>query len=350
MAKTIFTSALRSDLAQCIKNIAPDRIYLLTDSVTQKHCLPLVQDIVGLEQAQSITIASGDDNKTLDSLAAVWEFLSQHNATRKSLLINIGGGMVTDLGGFAASTFKRGIRYINIPTTLLAVVDAATGGKTGINFCGLKNEIGVINPAEYVLISVDFFKTLDTQNLLSGYAEMLKHALISSEENWKNLLKFDIERFDLEQLKPLLQDSLQVKEDIVAQDPKEQNVRKALNFGHTFGHAFESLSHEQQRPVLHGYAVAWGTLCELYFSHIRLSFPKDILLTYRQLLKDFYGFFTINCKDYERIFELMKHDKKNEASQINFTLLSNIGEIKINQSATKDEIFEVLDFYREVAP
>jgi len=348
--KTIFSKNIESDLTSCISKIAADKIFILTDDNTQLHCLPKIKSIVENGRADIITIPSGDDNKNLTSLAQVWEYLSKNHASRKSLLINIGGGMITDLGGFAASTFKRGIRYINIPTTLLSVVDAATGGKTGINFCGLKNEIGVINPAECVLINVDFFKTLDENNLLSGFAEMIKHALISNNENWKNIIHFDLENFNLNELRPFLKDSLQVKEDIVAKDPKEENLRKALNFGHTFGHAFESLSYEQQKPVLHGFAVAWGMFCELYLSHVKLSFPKDTLLVYRQLLKDHYGFYTINCKDYERIFELMTHDKKNEGAKINFTLLSNIGEIKINQTATKDEIFEVLDFYREVAP
>ncbi len=348
--KTIFSKDIELDLTSCINKIAADKVFILTDDNTQQHCLPKIKSIVESCCADVITISSGDDNKNLTSLAQVWEYLTKNNASRKSLLINIGGGMITDLGGFAASTFKRGIRYINIPTTLLSVVDAATGGKTGINFCGLKNEIGIINPAEFVLINVDFFETLDENNLLSGFAEMIKHALISNNKNWKNILRFDLESFNLNELKSLLKDSLQVKEDIVAKDPKEENLRKALNFGHTFGHAFESLSYEQQKPALHGFAVAWGMLCELYLSHAKLSFPKEILLTYRQILKDFYGFYTINCKDYERIFELMTHDKKNESSKINFTLLSNIGEIKINQTATKDEIFEVLDFYREVAP
>ncbi len=348
--KTIFSKDIEVDLKSCIDKIAADKVFILTDNNTQQHCLPKIKSIVEDCYTDVISIPSGDDNKNLTSLAQVWEFLTKNNASRKSLLINIGGGMITDLGGFAASTFKRGIRYINIPTTLLSVVDAATGGKTGINFCGLKNEIGVINPAEFVLINVDFFKTLDENNLLSGFAEMIKHALISNNENWKNILRFDLESFNLDALKPLLKDSLQVKEDIVAKDPKEENLRKALNFGHTFGHAFESLSYEQQKPALHGFAVAWGMLCELYLSHAKLSFPKENLLTYRQILKDFYGLYTINCKDYEQIFELMTHDKKNESSKINFTLLSNIGEIKIDQTATKDEIFEVLDFYREVAP
>ncbi len=348
--KTIFSKDIEFDFKSCIDKIAADKVFILTDNNTQQYCLPKIKSIVEDCYTDVISIPSGDDNKNLTSLAQVWEFLTKNNASRKSLLINIGGGMITDLGGFAASTFKRGIRYINIPTTLLSVVDAATGGKTGINFCGLKNEIGVINPAEFVLINVDFFKTLDENNLLSGFSEMIKHALISNEENWKNIISFDLDSFNLVALEPLLKDSLQVKENIVAKDPKEENLRKALNFGHTFGHALESLSYEQGKPALHGFAVAWGMLCELYLSHTRLAFPKEILLFYRQILKDFYGFYTINCKDYERIFELMTHDKKNESSQINFTLLSNIGEIKINQTATKDEIFEVLDFYREVAP
>lgn len=348
--KTIFSKDIELDLTKCIEEIAADKIFILTDDNTKQLCLPKINSIVENVKASVISIPFGDENKNLTSLSLVWEYLSRNNASRKSLLINIGGGMVSDLGGFAASTFKRGIRYINVPTTLLSVVDAATGGKTGINFCGLKNEIGVINPAEFVLINVDFFHTLDNENLLSGFAEMLKHSLISMQKNWENIIRFDLESFEMNELQSLLKDSLLVKEEFVTQDPKEENIRKALNFGHTFGHAFESLSYEQQKPALHGFAVAWGMLCELYLSHIKLNFPKEILLIYRQILKEYYGFYTINCKDYERIFELMTHDKKNESSNINFTLLSNIGEIKINQTATKEEIFEILDFYREVAP
>lgn len=348
--KTIFSKDIELDLTKCIEEIAADKIFILTDDNTKQLCLPKINSIVENVKASVISIPFGDENKNLTSLSLVWEYLSKNNASRKSLLINIGGGMVSDLGGFAASTFKRGIRYINVPTTLLSVVDAATGGKTGINFCGLKNEIGVINPAEFVLINVDFFHTLDNENLLSGFAEMLKHSLISMQKNWENIIRFDLESFEMNELQSLLKDSLLVKEEFVTQDPKEENIRKALNFGHTFGHAFESLSYEQQKPALHGFAVAWGMLCELYLSHIKLNFPKEILLIYRQILKEYYGFYTINCKDYERIFELMTHDKKNESSNINFTLLSNIGEIKINQTATKEEIFEILDFYREVAP
>jgi len=255
--------------------------------------------------------------------------------------------MITDIGGFTASTFKRGIRYVNVSTTLLGAVDAATGGKTGINFMGLKNEIGVFSPAETVLINIDFFKTLDAENLRSGYAEMVKHALINTPESWERVLKFDLEKVDFEELKQLLEENIRIKERIVEQDPYEANIRKALNLGHTFGHAFESWSYKIQRPALHGYAVMWGLLCELYLSLIKLDFPKDELLRLKSLIKEYYGTFEFSCKEYEALFELMTHDKKNESKEINFTLLADVGDIRINQTATKDEIFECFDFFRE---
>ena len=255
--------------------------------------------------------------------------------------------MVTDLGGFAASTFKRGIQYINIPTTLLAMVDASVGGKTGINFNGLKNEIGVFSPAEYVLIDTAFLKSLDTHNLLSGYAEMLKHGIISTTDHWADLLNFDMNQIDYQALQQLVAHSVSIKEDIVAKDPFEKNIRKALNLGHTIGHAFESLALENNRPVLHGYAVAWGIICELYFSHTRVGFPKDKLRQTIQFIKDNYGVLTFDCKQYDRLYEFITHDKKNSVGIINFTLMGEIGDIRINQSANKEEILDILDFYRE---
>ena len=256
--------------------------------------------------------------------------------------------MVTDLGGFAAATFKRGIACINIPTTLLSMVDAAVGGKTGINFNDLKNEIGSFYPADQVLIDSEFLKTLDPQNLLSGYGEMLKHGLISNQAHWSELLKFDLNHIDYSQLQNLIGESVQVKEDIVEKDPYEQNIRKALNFGHTIGHAFESFSLKTEHPVLHGYAVAWGMVCELYLSHLRCGFPKEALRTTIQFIKENYGSLYFTCDDYDTLYDLMKHDKKNVASGvINFTLLGGIGDIRINQTASQEEIYELLDFYRE---
>jgi 3-dehydroquinate synthase len=300
-----------------------------------------------MKDAISICIGAGDIHKNIETLAHVWKELGDNGATRHSLMINLGGGMVTDLGGFAASTFKRGIKYINIPTTLLAMVDASVGGKTGINFNGLKNEIGVFSPAQSVLIATEFLKTLDMNNILSGYAEMLKHGLISTIRHWAELLKFDMNNIDYQALQTLVDKSVKIKEDIVTQDPYEKGIRKALNLGHTVGHAFESLAMETNRPVLHGYAVAWGIVCELYFSHLKVGFPKDKLRQTLQFIKDNYGVFVFDCKQYDRLYEFMTHDKKNSAGIINFTLMGEIGDIRINQSATKQEIMDMLDFYRE---
>lgn len=336
------------ELDAAIGNIASENIFVLTDDNTRKYCLPEVLKSAKLSNCHLINIASGDENKHIDSAVSIWKYLSENGATRKSLMINVGGGMITDIGGFTASTFKRGIPYINVSTTLLGAVDAATGGKTGINFSGLKNEIGVFAPAKEVLINIDFFKTLNHQNLISGYAEMLKHALIDTPEELKKVIAFDLEKFDLNELKPLLVNSFRIKERVVEADPFEANIRKALNLGHTFGHAFESHSYLTHKPVLHGYAVMWGLLCELYLSFVKLNFPKDTLLEIRDLSKEYYGKYNFDCADYEKLFEYMTHDKKNESKEINFTLLSGIGEIKINQTATKEEIFETLDWLQGI--
>ena len=340
----IICQNLLENLKEAILHHSYDKLFILTDKHTHQFCLPIIKDCFDF---QEICIGAEDINKNLETLAYVWKALSEQGATRHSFMINLGGGMVTDLGGFAASTFKRGIPFINIPTTLLAMVDASVGGKTGINFNGLKNEIGVFSSAEYVLIDTLFLKSLDTANLLSGYAEMLKHGIISTTEHWAELLNFDMNAIHYPTLQRLVAHSIQVKESIVDQDPYEKGIRKALNLGHTVGHAFESFALEIGKPVLHGYAVAWGLVCELYFSHIKAGFPKDKLRQTIQFIKDHYGVLVFDCKQYERLYEYMTHDKKNNAGTINFTLMGEIGDIRINQSATKDEIFEMLDFYRE---
>ena len=244
--------------------------------------------------------------------------------------------------------FKRGIDFINIPTTLLAMVDASVGGKTGINFNGLKNEVGVFNDSKYVLLNTAFLDTLDYDNLCSGFGEMLKHALISDRRTWHDLQAFDLQNPDLPLLQKLVAQSVKVKERIVEQDPYEKNIRKALNLGHTVGHAFESWALKKGHPVLHGYAVAYGLVCELYLSVVKTGLPTEVLREAVNYVKAFYSHLSYTCDDYEAFFELMKHDKKNTADGgINFTLLDSIGGIKINQTASKEEIFEALDFYRE---
>ena len=345
--KVIICQNLQVDLHSAIQKCPHDKLFILVDEHTKQLCLPLISRLECLKNAYIITIGPEDIHKNLETLAHVWKELSDQGATRHSLMINLGGGMVTDLGGFAASTFKRGFQYINIPTTLLAMVDASVGGKTGINFNGLKNEIGVFSPAEYVLIDTEFLKSLDSHNLLSGYAEMLKHGIISTTEHWAELLNFDLNQIDYKALQQLVAHSVSIKEDIVEKDPFEKNIRKALNLGHTVGHAFESLALENNRPVLHGYAVAWGIICELYFSFIKVGFPKDKLRQTIQFIKENYGVLPFDCKQYDRLYEFMTHDKKNSAGIINFTLMGEIGDIRINQSANKEEILEILDFYRE---
>ena len=344
--KVIISEQLEKVLTEAVATCHADRSFILTDETTLALCWPIVQNYPCLKDAKPITIKAGDTHKDLESISHVWSELQRMGATRHSLLINLGGGMVTDLGGFAASTFKRGISFINIPTTLLSMVDASVGGKTGINFGGLKNEIGVFNNANCVILDTTFLQTLDEENILSGYAEMLKHGLISTEAHWTELMNFDIEKPDLKVLGDLVAKSVQVKERIVTEDPTEKGIRKALNLGHTVGHAFESLA-LQRKPVLHGYAVAWGLVCELYLSVAKTGFPVDKMRQMARYIFEHYGRMPITCDDYPTLLELMTHDKKNTGSNINFTLLGGIGDIRINQTATKEEIEEALDFYRE---
>ena len=343
--RIIAATELADALRELLCEVSHDRLFILADEHTAHLCYPLITSVVG--DAHLITIPAGDDNKHVDSLCHVWSELSSHGATRHSLLINVGGGMVTDLGGFAAATFKRGIPCINVPTTLLAMVDAAVGGKTGINLHSLKNEVGAFYPAEAVVVSSQFLHTLDMPNLVSGFAEMLKHGLISTEEHWAKLMRYDLNRPDLNALQPLIMESIHTKEHIVEQDPTEKHIRKALNLGHTLGHAFETLAMRRGTPVLHGYAVAWGLIGELYLSHVREGFPADKLRQTLSFIKEVYGAFDFTCKDYDELFALMQHDKKNMGANINFTLLGGIGDIRINRTATKEEIFEMLDFVRE---
>ena len=343
----IICKDLQSELIAAIEAVQPDRLFVLTDTTTLDCCWPVVKDFPMMDSATMITIQPTDEAKTLESLSLVWTALGEGGGTRHSLLINIGGGMITDLGGFAASTFKRGIAYINIPTTLLSMVDAAVGGKTGINFRGLKNEIGVFNAARTVLLDTQFLSTLDAANIRSGYAEMLKHGLISDIDTLSELLRFYLCNPDLQQLQDMVARSVAVKERIVTEDPHEHGIRKALNLGHTAGHAFESLALAEGRTVLHGYAVAWGLVCELYLSVVKCQFPQSLLRQVLNFVKEHYGQFVINCKEYDQLYDYMTHDKKNTAGTINFTLLANIGDIRINQTSTKDEIFEMLDFFRE---
>ena len=370
----IISNDIEHDLATAVAESEHDRVFVLTDDTTHECCLPKVAALLAQYDAVPITIAHGDQHKTLAALGDVWTALQQGGATRHSLLINLGGGMITDLGGFAAATFKRGINFINIPTTLLAMVDAAVGGKTGINFGGLKNEVGAFADARFVIINTCFLDTLDAENLCSGYAEMLKHALISDERMWAEHVNFDLSQPDLAELQHMVAESIAVKERIVAEDPHEHGIRKALNFGHTIGHALEEFALQQaggavvsarllslarartapnsqltpgNRPLLHGYAVAFGLIGELYMSARKAGFPTERLHQTARFIRENYAQTEFTCNDYPTLLNLMRHDKKNTSGVINFTLLHNIGDIRINQTATDEEICEALDFIRE---
>jgi 3-dehydroquinate synthase len=238
--------------------------------------------------------------------------------------------------------------FVNIPTTLLSQVDASVGGKTGFNFNGLKNEIGVINQPKTVLINTRFLKTLDQENFLSGYAEMIKHGLIQSKVHLQEIMEFEVKNPDLNRLTELISHSVAIKDEIVFQDPNERNIRKALNFGHTIGHAFESYSYSINRPVLHGFAVAYGMMAELYLSQVKCNFPEKIMKELTQWLLSIYGKFLISADDFETLYGLMTHDKKNEGKKINFTLLPQPGEVLINQDCTKDQILEALAYYSKL--
>ena len=345
--KVVISGNLERDLVNAISECEHDRIFVLTDETTQQLCWPKIKNFKALKDCTPIIIKATDTHKNLDTLSQVWQALSNGGATRHSLMINLGGGMVTDLGGFAASTFKRGIDFINIPTTLLAMVDASVGGKTGINFGGLKNEIGVFSDSRFVIINTQFLDTLDHDNICSGYAEMLKHGLISDEHTWAELVTFNLDNPDLSQLQRMVADSIKVKERIVETDPHEHGIRKALNLGHTMGHAFESFAMRRGTPILHGYAVAYGLISELYMSARKTAFPTDRMHQTVRFIRENYGTLNITCDDYPTLIELMHHDKKNTSGIINFTLLGNVGDIRINQTANEEEIKEALDFFRE---
>jgi len=344
----VFSQHICDELKKIVQKYPVGKVFLLTEQTAATICLPIIEPLISEFSIPKVIIHSGEENKTIQSVGMVWDFLSNNGADRKSLLINLGGGMLTDLGGFAASTFKRGMDFVNIPTTLLAQVDASLGGKTGFNFNGLKNEIGVFKEPNSVLISTHFLKTIDHQNFLSGYAEMLKHGLIKSWKHWQELLTYNLENINYEALQEIIAHSVAIKEWHVLNDLTEQNIRKALNFGHTIGHAFESYAMKTGRPILHGYAVVYGMIAELYLSFRQCGLERTELDSISTWLIEKYGKFDIQQSDFESLYQLMTHDKKNEGSRINFTLIPEIGKVEINVDCPKELIFEALEYYKSL--
>ena len=339
-----------TQLSSLLSDLPEGQLFVLTDSHTKVHCLPLFVESIGNFSYHLLTLEAGEVTKNLTSVQLVWDFLLKHHATREAVLVNLGGGMITDLGGFAAATYMRGIRFVNIPTTLLAMVDASSGGKTGFDYKGIKNAIGTFTSPLATLIHLDFLRTLPAEELLSGFAEMLKHALIASQGEWVNLLQLLQEELPHEQLVEalgstgVLQASIAIKEKVVAQDPHETGVRKILNFGHTVGHAIESAALEHN-ALPHGYCVLWGMVAEVYLSVVKLGCPREVLQQLTQIMLQYYGRPQCNCKQREQLIQRMYQDKKNSANRTpNFTLLCAVGEPEINQYVSEKDIDEALEY------
>lgn len=348
----IYSTSAAKPLAHLLASLSTPGapVFIITDTNVERLVLPaLTAAVPALADARVIAIVPGDDHKNPATLVDVWTAMSAGGATRRSLVVNIGGGVVTDLGGFAASTFKRGVPFINVPTTLLAAVDAAIGGKTGVNLGSLKNEVGVFSPADAVVISTASLATLPRAEVLSGWAEMLKHALLSDARLFTSMLDTDPLDIDPGSMLGLLRTSVEVKRAIVAADPTEQGIRRHLNLGHTAGHAVETLAMRRLAPVPHGFAVAWGILVAMIISAARFGFPSSLISSYAAAVRRLYGPPPVGCDDYPALIELMGHDKKNAvAGRIAFTLLHDAGSAVAGVVATPDEIKNALDIARDL--
>lgn len=347
MKQIIISDDIKSDVAKLLSKYKGTKKFVIVDSNTQEYCLPLIKEV--LDNPKILGIKQGEKNKNIKTIQSLWHSLIKNTADRNSLVINLGGGLLCDVGGFAAATFKRGINYINIPTTLLAQVDASTGGKTGINYDHYKNEIGSFHNPIKTIISNTFLRTLDKKNILSGFAEMFKHSIIADENYYNELKNFDLENINYSSFTKLIKKSIEIKTKIVEQDFKEENIRKSLNLGHTLGHAFESFFTKMSVNILHGEAVAMGIVCEAYLSNKIINMPRAEFDDICEFIKQNFTLYKIKKNYYERIYKIIIQDKKNIDGKINTTLINNIGRTKINNFINKNDVFECLEFYRNFA-
>ncbi|MCB0685948.1 MAG: 3-dehydroquinate synthase [Saprospiraceae bacterium] len=329
-------------LNHLIQNNAPSKVIVLADHHTEESCLTVLKQ-GGLTYDSSIVIAAGEKHKSLSTCEKIWQRLFDLKADRHSLLINLGGGVIGDMGGFCASTYMRGISFIQVPTTLLSQVDASIGGKLGIDFYGLKNSIGLFKDPLSVLVDPGFLATLPAKELRSGYAEVVKHGLIRDRDLWEKITQ--VNDWSNQPWQKVIHQSLLVKKDVVAEDPLEKSIRKILNFGHTIGHAIESVMIDIERPILHGEAVAAGMIAEAFLSHRHGTLTSEDLATITTYLLSVYGQLPIQELDFEKLIRKMGHDKKNIGSAINFTFLDSIGSSSINHTATIEQIRESIDYY-----
>lgn len=323
------------------------KIFILVDENTSQHCLPnFLANLATEIEIEIIEIENGEEHKNIETCLQLWHALTELGGDRKSILLNLGGGVVTDLGGFVACTFKRGIDFINVPTTLLSMVDASIGGKNGVDLGQLKNQIGIIKEPKAVVVISSFLETLPQLEMRSGLAEMLKHGLISDREYW-NKFK-NLSSLESEDLEVLIHQSIAIKNKIVSEDLTENGIRKSLNFGHTLGHAIESyfLENETKTKLLHGEAVAIGMILESYISMEKNLLSRAEYFEIKYILKDIYETVSFNENDIEKIIELLIYDKKNEFGKIQFALLDGIGNIKINEEADNKMIHAAFEDYK----
>lgn len=339
----IYFSNTIAELVKFIEKGNYSRFFVLTDENTAQHCLPVIREHIDkLDNFDIIEINSGEESKNIDFCVGVWKMLIDFSADRQSLLINLGGGVISDLGGFAASTYKRGIDFVHVPTTLLSQVDASVGGKTGIDMDNIKNIIGTFTQPKAVFIEHTFLQTLPERQILSGLAEMLKHGLIADASYW-NLLKYsDLENPSAE----LVYKSVEIKNKVVIEDPHEKGIRKSLNFGHTIGHAVEtySLMHDKN-PLTHGEAIAIGMICEAKLSNMKVGLSEVELNEINDTINSLYPKYTIAESCYKDLYNIMLKDKKNQSGNINCTLLTNIGQCRIDNICTEDELCKSLRYY-----
>ena len=338
-------SDLYSALKPYLDATPKGQVFVLVDENTHKYCLPILAEAMGDVAYQVIVVSAGEENKALSAVEQIWSALLNGGAAREALLVNVGGGMVTDMGGFAAATYMRGIRYVNVPTSLLAMVDASSGGKTGFDYKGVKNLVGSFAMPEATLVYLPFLDTLPVNEWLSGYAEMLKHGLLDSQEHLNALLALDVNDTKCSILSEILTQNLAVKERIVAVDPKEKGDRKLLNFGHTIGHAIEEAYMAEGRDVKHGYCVLWGMVAELYLSVVKMGLDRQVLTQMSSVMLAYYGRPMCNCKDRERLVEWMMKDKKNRvAGEIRFALLRGVGDGVVDVVVNREEVNEALEY------
>ncbi len=331
--------------SELVSLLNPSKVFVLVDKNTKEYCLPYFDQHSTLSSYELIVIPTGEVHKNIHTCLHVWNELSQKGADRKSILVNLGGGVVTDLGGFVACTYQRGISFINIPTSLLAMVDASVGGKNGVDLGNLKNQIGVIKNPNAVIVDTYFLNSLPQAHLRSGIAEMIKHGFIDSEDYLMRSLDFNADAKN--ESAQLIWESILIKDKIISIDPTEKGIRKTLNFGHTLGHAIESyfLEKPNNPPLLHGEAIAIGMILALYLSTELSSFPKEKCTLYSQEIVSRYGKHQFSPTDIKEIIKLLIYDKKNSHGKVQFVLLTDIGTSKLNCSVPEKKIFEAFKFY-----